>query len=298
MMLPLVNRLALRRRPNRPPNNNDTSTPPDEDNKDSSPEGDTYYPSCFDVLKVRYLLQHIWQWTRNSQELLPAEIVDMIVDAAEYWASSESVLKGETVIRKDQDQIILTTVPLCYDVQVSWSFWPTTLNTPAPKPLPHRTTHPCRQIIFIIESHDQGWGGGPGSRGQYGGSYSWFDTEVIHSAHQKRAANNQPPPQGPFHFGPDHPNLLPTAHKLQSNKTAVPGSQKHTIVWHYQDDIAPDSSEAEEIERTQGRGRATLDGSQVRSLEIGDAIAVWGRARFGGWSNHVQRVSVRVFWAV
>ncbi|GCB24819.1 hypothetical protein AAWM_07704 [Aspergillus awamori] len=293
MMLPLVNRLPLRRRPNRlPPNNNndDSNTPPAEDTQDSSPEDDTFYPSCFDVLKVRYLLQHIWQWTRDSQELLPVEIVDMIVDAAEYWASSESVLEGETVIRKDQDQIILTTVPLCYDVQA--------LNTPSPKPLPHRTTHPCRQIIFTIASHDQGWGGGPGSRGQYGGSYSWFDTEVIHSAHQNRAANNQPPPQGPFHFGPDHPNLLPTARKLQSNKTAVPGSQKHTIVWHYQDDIAPDSNEAEEIERTQGRGRATLDGSQVRTLEIGDAIAVWGRARFGGWSNHVQRVSVRVFWAV
>lgn len=128
MMLPLVNRLPLRRRPNRlPPNNNndDSNTPPAEDTQDSSPEDDTFYPSCFDVLKVRYLLQHIWQWTRGSQELLPVEIVDMIVDAAEYWASSESVLKGETVIRKDQDQIILTTVPLCYDVQVSWSFWPT-----------------------------------------------------------------------------------------------------------------------------------------------------------------------------
>lgn len=127
-MLPLVNRLPLRRRPNRlPPNNNndDSNTPPAEDTQDSSPEDDTFYPSCFDVLKVRYLLQHIWQWTRGSQELLPVEIVDMIVDAAEYWASSESVLEGETVIRKDQDQIILTMVPLCHDVQVSWSFGPT-----------------------------------------------------------------------------------------------------------------------------------------------------------------------------
>ncbi|OOF96303.1 hypothetical protein ASPCADRAFT_206486 [Aspergillus carbonarius ITEM 5010] len=293
MMLPFVRRLpGHRRRPN--PHNNGSNNPPDEEMQGFPTEDETYYPSGSDVLKVRYMLQHIWQWTRGSQELLPVELVDMIVDAAEYWASSESVLEGETPIRRDQDQVLLTTVPLCYDAQ--------TLDTASPKLLPYRSTHPCRKVIFTISSHDQGWGGVTGDRGQYGGSYSWFDTEIIHSAHQPSLNNtpsNQPRrPEGPFHFGPDHPNLLPTARKLQSNRTAVSSSQVHTIVWHHLDDIAADSREAVEIERDQGRGRATLDGSQVRALEVGDAIAVWGRARFGGWANHVQRVSVRVFWAV
>jgi hypothetical protein len=37
-----------------------------------------------------------------------------------------------------------------------------------------RTAHPCRKIVFKIISHDQGWGGA-GLRGQYAGSYTWFD---------------------------------------------------------------------------------------------------------------------------
>lgn len=64
------------------------------------------------------------------------------------------------------------------------------------------------------------------------------------------------------------------------------------------DDIRADSAQAEEIEQRSGRGRATLDGRVVRELEVGDSIGVIGRARFGGWSNHVESVSVRVFWAV
>ncbi|PWY71443.1 hypothetical protein BO70DRAFT_342915 [Aspergillus heteromorphus CBS 117.55] len=285
MMLPLIRR--FRRLP--PSSNNESSNPPGENAQRPAADDVTYYPNCMDVLKVRYLLHHIWQWTRNSDDLLPVEIVDMIVDAGEYWASTESVLEGETVIRKDQDQVLLTTVPLCYDVQ--------TLGSASPKSLPHRTVHPCRRVIFTISSHDQGWGGGAGSRGQYGGSYSWFDAEILHAAHQ-RPQPVAPEEQGPFDFGPDHPHLLPNAHRLQSNRTAVGTWQFHTIVWDHLDDVAADSGEAEEIERSQGRGRATLDGSQVRALEAGDAIAVWGRARFGGWLNHVQRVSVRVFWAI
>lgn len=72
----------------------------------------------------------------------------------------------------------------------------------------------------------------------------------------------------------------------------------HIITWHYLDSIPADSLDADEIERAQGRGRATLDGSQVCTLQLGDAISVWGRARYGGWSNHVDQASVRVFWAV
>jgi hypothetical protein len=82
------------------------------------------------------------------------------------------------------------------------------------------------------------------------------------------------------------------------NKTAVSQTQENTITWHYLDNIQAESADAEEIERSQGRGRATLDGSVVRTLGVGDSIAVWGRARFPGWSNHVEFISVRVFWAV
>lgn len=74
--------------------------------------------------------------------------------------------------------------------------------------------------------------------------------------------------------------------------------QHYTVVWHHLDNISADSAEAEEIELSEGRGRATLDGSTVRQLEVGDSISVWGKARFPEWSNHVERVSVKIYWAV
>jgi hypothetical protein len=72
----------------------------------------------------------------------------------------------------------------------------------------------------------------------------------------------------------------------------------HFFAWHYLDAIDPDSAEAEETQNSQGRGRATLDGKAVREMEVGDQISIWPRARFPGWVNHVQEISVRVFWAI
>jgi hypothetical protein len=100
------------------------------------------------------------------------------------------------------------------------------------------------------------------------------------------------------HFGPEHPNLLPRGDKLQVNEGRASSMQEHTIVWHYLDNVSPDSLEAEEVERMQGRGRLTLDGRGVRELEVGDSIAVWARARFPGWSNRVARARAQVFWAI
>lgn len=164
--------------------------------------------------------------------------------------------------------------------------------------LPHRTVHPCRKIVFSIASHDQGFANS--GRGTFDGSYTWFDTEVVPFEKLPTPGDSSVPEQDAngVRFGPDHPLLLPSSHKLQANRTAVRGTQHYHITWHHLDNISADSPEAEEIQHNQGRGRATLDGSQVRNLQIGDTIAVWGRARFGAWSNHVERLSVRVFWAV
>lgn len=101
--------------------------PKDEDAPASQPESiaDTgiFYPSLWDVLKVRYLLQ----W-KAYQQSLPAELVDAIVDAAEYWPSTERRMEGiKRIIAKDRDQVLLKTVPLCHDRKVCFSYplWPT-----------------------------------------------------------------------------------------------------------------------------------------------------------------------------
>ncbi|EAW15119.1 uncharacterized protein ACLA_057750 [Aspergillus clavatus NRRL 1] len=252
-------------------------------------EPEFFYPELFDVFKVRYLLQ--WKIVAAG---LPAEIVDLILEAAEYWPSVETRMDTPRFIRQDRDQILLETVPLCHDEKI--------LEDASPKILPHRTIHPCRKIIFTIKSHDQGWGGGPRGDTPFHGSYTWFDTEVIHTAsrHDSDETGGQQGAEATREGETSHQNshYLPGPDRIQANKTAVPETQTYHIVWHYLDNIDSRSAEAMEIEHLSSRGRDTLDGRVVRTLEVGDSIAVWGRARFPGWSNHVEYMSVRVFWAV
>ncbi|CAG7919217.1 unnamed protein product [Penicillium olsonii] len=251
----------------------------------SDPESAVFNPKLMDVLKVRFLLQ--WKLTVG----LPEELVDMIVDAAEYWPSTEHVIDEQRTIHKDCDQVLLKTVPFLE-------------KGSSPKPLPHRGAHPCRRIIFNLSSRDQG--GGRPRHNMYEFSWTWFDTEVIHGAHKKcMYANGNEQEildnergQVRKHYTEADDLLLPRGNKLQVNGAHVSEMQHNTIIWDYRDDVKADSPEAHEIEKTRGRGRLTLDGRGVRELEVGDSIALWARARFPGWSNHVHRASVRVYWAV
>ncbi|KAJ0421043.1 hypothetical protein BJY00DRAFT_114938 [Aspergillus carlsbadensis] len=245
---------------------------PEERQPDGPRVEDAFYPGLFDVLKVRHIL--LW---KVKPEGLPTEVVDMIVDAAEYWPSAEFTVGERRVIRKDVDEALLCTTPLCYDEKM--------LDTSSPKLLPHRTVHPCRKIQFCIVSHDQG---------------GWNESQIAHEAPQKETvqAKMSPEVRRPRHFGPDDPGLHPGQNALQRNRARTQRPQRHTVVWHYLDGIPVDSPESEELERSEGRGRSTFAGKQVRELEPGDSIIVWARARFPGWINYVNELSVRVFWAV
>lgn len=49
--------------------------------------------------------------------------MDEIIDAAEYWPSTTATMtlpekKTQRAIRKDRDQVLLKTVPLCFDRKV------------------------------------------------------------------------------------------------------------------------------------------------------------------------------------
>ncbi|KAJ5554442.1 hypothetical protein N7513_004401 [Penicillium frequentans] len=255
-----------------------------------------YFPSVWDVLKVKYLLQ--WKLSEG----FPAELVDEIIDAAEYWPSTEHHMVEETerrVILNDQDQVLLKTVPLCYSRK-------SLEESSEPNPLPHRGLHPCRKITFHLSSHDQGTKGFGLRADRYTASWTWFDTELIRGAHTRNMYVNGEEQeilhnergQVRQHYGPKDELLLPRDNKVQVNGKHMGDLQNTIIVWHYQDNIHSDSPEAHEIEGTKGRGRSTLDGRYVRELEVGDSIALWARARFPGWRNYVYKATVRVFWAL
>lgn len=294
-----------------------------------------FYPSLEDVSQVREILCRLWSTSSSSATskrqsvMLPDEVVDIILDEAEYWPSVVTKLNTTPfVIAADGDRECLKTPPLCYslvkDKHKTQEESSSTAEQSAPQILLHRGIHPCRKIIFDISSHDQGWGGESTHRGTFQGSWTWFDAYIRPSNNNNDDESDEghrtsdsttsttttttttrptdsdsssersaSPPLRPFRIEP----FLPEPTKLQCNRTATINSTDYHIVWHYLDELAADSPEAEQIERETGRGRATLDGSAVRNMKVGDEVSVWLRARFAGWRNHVDSMSVRVFWA-
>ncbi|KAI1104025.1 hypothetical protein F4804DRAFT_308418 [Jackrogersella minutella] len=95
-----------------------------------------------------------------------------------------------------------------------------------------------------------------------------------------------------------HHELLPNPrHLIQRNKHASSTFHHHHIEWSCNDDIDPDSPEADELEEA-GRGKGTGNGEFVRNLKFGDMVTVWGHARFPGWRNDVSKVQIKVYWAL
>lgn len=94
----------------------------------------------------------------------------------------------------------------------------------------------------------------------------------------------------------DH-DLLPSDHRIQSNKTGRGENATYKIEWRWTDDTDPTSAGADGLEQV-GRGRATGTGEFVRDLKLGDVVTVWGKARFPAWQNHIKEVTLDVYWAV
>lgn len=94
----------------------------------------------------------------------------------------------------------------------------------------------------------------------------------------------------------DHP-LLPDEMALQKNVTSTGNMKEHIVTWTYDDNGNPDSAEADEL-KEKGRGSATGSGEMLRSLEVGDVITIWAKARFPGWTNVINEIAIDVYWAV
>ncbi|KAH8589721.1 hypothetical protein B0O99DRAFT_636447 [Bisporella sp. PMI_857] len=106
----------------------------------------------------------------------------------------------------------------------------------------------------------------------------------------------QPPPKQQTVYKFDH-HLLSSDDTLQHNLSATRESREYTITWSCDDHIHPETPEANAL-REIGRGGATANGDYVRNMEVGDVVTVWAKARFPGWVNNVQDVSIDLYWAV
>ncbi|KAH9999618.1 hypothetical protein BJV74DRAFT_822657 [Russula compacta] len=107
-----------------------------------------YIPSREDVIASRGILLH----------LLPLELVDEILHAAEYYPRHTSVLPAHhfddpLTVRDGRRQVVLTP-PIQHPESIS-------------------------RILIQTESHDQGWSSYPQDRGTYRNSWTWLDLGVI-----------------------------------------------------------------------------------------------------------------------
>jgi len=331
---------------------------PDEDQR--SAEEYSHAPNVADVLRVKQLI--------FQKSGLPLELVDAIIDYAEYWPCTTIPMMHAPVkvqAGRNQNQLILRSFPLGYapnqtspsyrivsrsaedlDAYTSMSPLPWLEKREVPNDATEevlrywlseslcRSEHPCKKIVFNFKSHDQGWGGDADCQGTYRGAFSWFDVGLERFS-ATRDANPVPPPKrgnvNPLRICiedseekpitcilrtiipvtvPTSPSdldnsdlgqlyhpLCPDANALQKNRTATRQTHEYTITWSASDNVSPDSPEADALE-AQGRGRDTISGNFVRSLVPGDVITVWAKARFAGWSNHIESMKMDVYWAI
>jgi hypothetical protein len=161
--------------------------------------GGQYEPSVVDVIVVKAMLTKALSF--------PPEIIDRIVDVAEYWPHTTTELNGTTVIARGNNQFhrpsdkslenmfLLRSTPLGLH---NWKRVSSAANdipierTPL-KPQPPGEefsaddfqqliaspisilAQPCRRIVFTIRSRDQGFSGVREDHGTYNGSWTWFE---------------------------------------------------------------------------------------------------------------------------
>jgi hypothetical protein len=85
---------------------------PDDDSGHHADNADNiYYPSIGDVRKTRTMLHQLANYNGLG---LPIELVDMIIDEAEYWPSILTEMPRPISVVQDGDRQCLLTPPLCH----------------------------------------------------------------------------------------------------------------------------------------------------------------------------------------
>ncbi|KAK1763564.1 hypothetical protein QBC33DRAFT_549332 [Phialemonium atrogriseum] len=156
---------------------------------------DLYEPTVLDVLVVRAMI--------NKAFGLAPELVDAVIDAAEYWPHSTVIgdyrqLQGGmkaavgSSSRGSKNLFLARSQPLGFARHPAGAD-PQAWAEEEPKPIQLQkehpreklqdlakcpltlVEHPCRKIVFTIHSRDQGWGGNVQDHGTYKSSFTWFD---------------------------------------------------------------------------------------------------------------------------
>jgi hypothetical protein len=168
----------------------------DNDKNGKEPESTQDGIAPVDVVIARIML--------SKGKKLPPDVVDIILDFAEYWAHSSNEvdfkLQHQNPLTVNggsptQNKFVLRSYPvgltglqgrqalaeiLAYDMteakpqklekEHEKPYFVGLANYPTPK-----LQYPVRKVVFTIRSHDQGWCSEPENRKTYNGSWTWFE---------------------------------------------------------------------------------------------------------------------------
>ncbi|KAJ4475916.1 hypothetical protein C8J55DRAFT_606944 [Lentinula edodes] len=227
-------------------------------------------PSDRDVQIVRYLFQ----------TLLPLELVDVIIEDAEYWPC----------IHVDRSEPILVDAKrsISRGLKMAWCYL---VSSPVPEALDSAGQSlgqsRVRRVDLKVQGHDQGWATHPGP-------WSWFEATIIPALSESNlvwlpAALKGPVDPASVFAGSNFDETFEgfTRWHIAANAIATQVKQDHSIVWTEQEAQAPGNIKGM-------RGREGLGHELVRALQPGDRIAILALAEQWGWENHVYNASIDI----
>ncbi|KAJ7312989.1 hypothetical protein DFH08DRAFT_658545, partial [Mycena albidolilacea] len=234
-----------------------------------------------DVFQVRRFLLHF----------LPPELVNTILDDAEYWPR----------IRSTRDRILIADASPNNNHNASLRCllapaFPTSAALGGPS-----ARLRVELVQFDLVSNDQGWGGNPQDEGTYNGSYTWFEAAILRprTAPKPHGWRRWAAMLGSHRFSPTRPlfEVTDAAGRsrwlIQTNRCATRETMHHTIIWQT---CGPDGGL---VEPRSGEELGNGDGAGfVELLAPEDRIGIVARAKFPGWVNCVHSASVVVYYAV
>ena len=127
-----------------------------------------YKPNPQDVVAVKGILLAVYHH-------IPIDLVDLIIDFAEYWPRISTALTTATRAqgRYREHVFVMRSKPLCVGA-CEGDETSAAENVPEPA-----LEYPARRIVWTIRSHDQGYSGeAPHTKGTYASSWTGFDAGV------------------------------------------------------------------------------------------------------------------------
>ncbi|KAF2498268.1 hypothetical protein BU16DRAFT_615332 [Lophium mytilinum] len=227
-------------------------------------------PSPSDTILVRSYLVHL---------KLPTELALTIIDYAQYYP----------IVRGHRDEE-LKVVASNYKGNSAAALYVVSEPIPA---IENGERIKRKTVKFKVRSRDQGWGGEHGCPGTYNGSFTWFEASILRPSGSAKVT-----------FIPLNMIISPrpTSSSLERYHVslAAPSNTPNDPVWHIQRNMCASPQERTyEVEWRDGSTFDPLPGSGdgqgfCETLQPGDRIAIWARALYPGWENHVKEVGVEV----